>query len=286
MLPVAIKSILDQSFSDWELIIVNDGSTDNTEHVIKLFQDDRIKYFYQDNQERCVARNNGVDRAKGKYICFLDSDDYYFPERLERLQFEILKRNEPVAMIYTGICSKREDELIQKVEIPASAFSNNFDFVMRAVIGTSQTCIFREILLKHKFDPQFYIGEDMELWMRIVNEFPIIYFPDQFTVALTDHETRSVNVKNDNVYREVIRVFEYSKKNFHYPFTRKVSNEIYSECYLGIAKYFIYKKKKVKAIRNLLLSLLYDFGNEQFKYKLNIIVNIIFNFTKANELIN
>ena len=72
-----IESVQKQTFSDWELIIVDDGSTDDTKSVVKSVDDKRIQYVFQENAERSVARNNGFRHAKGQYICFLDSDDYY-----------------------------------------------------------------------------------------------------------------------------------------------------------------------------------------------------------------
>src|ERR1051325_3991500 len=66
-----IDSVLAQKFSSWELIIVDDGSTDNTGQVVKSFTDSRIHYVYQSNQERSAARNTGIKNSKGQYICFL-----------------------------------------------------------------------------------------------------------------------------------------------------------------------------------------------------------------------
>ena len=73
----SIQSALNQDFIDFEIIVIDDGSTDGTALAVKQFSDSRVKYFYQTNQERSAARNNGVLKSKGKFICFLDSDDYY-----------------------------------------------------------------------------------------------------------------------------------------------------------------------------------------------------------------
>jgi glycosyltransferase involved in cell wall biosynthesis len=80
-----IETVLSQTYPDFELIIVDDGSTDNTKDVIEevCSSDNRVRYIYQENQERCVARNNGIKNAKGKWICFLDSDDFYKSNHLQ-----------------------------------------------------------------------------------------------------------------------------------------------------------------------------------------------------------
>lgn len=76
MLPKAIESVLAQTYPNWELIIVDDGSTDNTKELVANFieKDGRIKYIYQENAERSAARNNGIKNAKGEYICFLEQN--------------------------------------------------------------------------------------------------------------------------------------------------------------------------------------------------------------------
>ena len=88
MIRLAIESVLSQTYNDWELIIVDDGSTDKTKDVIDKFieKDNRVKYLYQKNQERSAARNNGIKEAKGDWICFLDSDDIYHVNHLEEFK--------------------------------------------------------------------------------------------------------------------------------------------------------------------------------------------------------
>jgi glycosyltransferase involved in cell wall biosynthesis len=78
----AIQSVLDQTYENWELIIIDDGSTDSTAQIIKGNNDNRIRYFFQKNAERSVARNNGILKANGEWICFLDSDDYFLSNHL------------------------------------------------------------------------------------------------------------------------------------------------------------------------------------------------------------
>jgi glycosyltransferase involved in cell wall biosynthesis len=85
LLPRAIKSVLNQTFQDFELIVVDDGSTDNTRKVVEEFQkgDSRVKYFYKENGGPGSARNFGLKNAKGNFVIFLDSDDMFLPYILE-----------------------------------------------------------------------------------------------------------------------------------------------------------------------------------------------------------
>ena len=84
-LPRAINSVLKQDVSNWELIIVDDGSTDETGKIAKQYNDRRIKYVYQENKGEAGARNTGIKNAKATYICFLDSDDEYLEHHLKIL---------------------------------------------------------------------------------------------------------------------------------------------------------------------------------------------------------
>jgi glycosyltransferase involved in cell wall biosynthesis len=86
----SIESVLRQSFEDFEIIVVDDGSTDETAAVAGSFTDPRIKYIFQENKERSAARNNGIKNASGEYICFLDSDDIFYPEHLAALHEAIV----------------------------------------------------------------------------------------------------------------------------------------------------------------------------------------------------
>ena len=87
---VAIKSVLSQSYKEFELIIIDDGSTDKTKELIEFIDDRRIQYFYQENQGSSVARNLGVEKSEGDFIAFLDSDDCWLEDKLEK-QFSFLK---------------------------------------------------------------------------------------------------------------------------------------------------------------------------------------------------
>ncbi|MCH2228037.1 MAG: glycosyltransferase [Candidatus Caenarcaniphilales bacterium] len=99
-----INSILQQTYKNFEIIFIDDGSTDNTEEVLKPFidKDSRLKYFKQVNSERAVARSYGISKAEGKYVCLVDSDDTWLPNKLET-QLNIMENNPNIVLCYAAV---------------------------------------------------------------------------------------------------------------------------------------------------------------------------------------
>jgi len=288
LLPRAIDSVLKQTFADWEVIIVDDGSKDNTKEVVEKYADQRIRYIYQTNAERSVARNNGIDNAKGQYICFLDSDDYYLPNRLELLHHELINRGMPVGIFYTGLLvDMGRAEMLKSVV--AEQGKNIFEKIALSVIHSQQVCGHRSVFENNKYDKQFHIGEDMELWLRIAEHYPFVYLDDQYTIVAVDHEDRSVNVRKYNSYAHQLRLFRYIFTPPH-PGS-KISPEIkaglVANAYFGVAKYFIYNNRRIAAIMNMVQSIFADLRSNQLKFKVNILLRLLTytSMQKVQELI-
>ncbi|PEK30768.1 glycosyl transferase [Bacillus toyonensis] len=129
-----IKSVLNQTYSNWEMLIVDDCSKDDTEEVINKFKDPRIKYFkLEKNSGAAVARNEALKRARGKYIAFLDADDMWKPDKLEK-QLNFMIKNK-IGFSFTGYEILREGEQGNKV-INVPSRLNYSQFMKNTIIGT------------------------------------------------------------------------------------------------------------------------------------------------------
>ncbi|MHC0445698.1 glycosyltransferase family 2 protein [Flavobacterium sp. 3-218] len=186
-----VKSILGQTFIDYEIIIINDGSTDASEIIVRNFNDKRIKIFNQKNQGVSVARNFGIGKSSGKFIAFLDADDYWFPNHLEELNKLIL--DFPNCGIY---CSRYKTKIsTNHFKIPVfQGITNSFSGIINdyfysnqpsRITWTSCLAISKEILENTGgFTPGVTNGQDLELWTKIgIN----------FSVAITNKTTAVYN---------------------------------------------------------------------------------------------
>ena len=175
-----IKSVLSQTFTDYEVIVINDGSTDESETIIKLLNDNRIQLFNQQNEGVSVARNLGIEKATGKLIAFMDADDYWFPKHLEELA--ALYHNFPNCGMY---CSRYQIQTTAKhFQTPHyNAIDNSFRGIVEdyffsnspfRITWTSCLAVPKEVLEKiGGFTPTVTNGQDLELWTKIGIEYPV-----------------------------------------------------------------------------------------------------------------
>ena len=184
----AIESVLNQSCAAWELIVVDDGSTDATRQVVTAYDDARIRYQFQRNRGNSRARNHGIQLARGLYICFLDSDDQYLEDHLSVLRTHILRRASPVAFFHTlhykdtnGVRSSR----------PLRADSRD-RIQFWSCPHINSVCVHSRILSSMRFNPQLRIHEDAELWGRIAAQYTVHTIPQYTTVTYRGHASLTV----------------------------------------------------------------------------------------------
>lgn len=213
-----IESVLSQTFIDYEIIIVNDGSTDLSEAKISAFKDNRIKYYSKKNEGVALARNFGIEKATADYICFLDADDYWYPtflETMHRYSSELPEQKVFAAAI--EIETKNKTIPAHYSILPTSDFQivNFFDASQKeCALWTSSVCIHKSVFEKvGDFDTNIKHGEDTELWIRIGLQFPIVFI--RKILARYVYDDKSIS-RNSNYYFEQYTFDKYAleeKKN-------------------------------------------------------------------------
>ncbi len=182
LLQKAASSVLAQSFKDLELIIVDDGSGDETPSVVESFKDRRIIYCRQENKGVSAARNLGLSASRGEYVAFLDSDDYWLPEKL-RLQHEFM-RETGFMISQTGEIwvrsGNRVNPMNKHAKLSGWIFEKSLDICL-----VSPSCVMMDRALVHKgyyFDEKLMACEDYDLWLRISLNYPLGFLPIDLTV--------------------------------------------------------------------------------------------------------
>ena len=196
----AIDSVLSQSFADYEIIIVDDGSTDNTAQAVGRYGE-KVRYIRQDNAGPAAARNRGICEAKGQWIAFLDADDEWLADKL-RLQMEILKKNPELKWCGSNFAlelagNKRpalNPEVIKKTLAGRDYFQNYFRDSIKghsptAIITSTITLIIHQSVFKEVglFDTNLLRQEDCDMWVRIACRWPQIgYTAEPLAIAHLD----------------------------------------------------------------------------------------------------
>ncbi|MBK6935111.1 MAG: glycosyltransferase family 2 protein [Bacteroidales bacterium] len=183
-----INSLLNQTYQDFEIIIVDDGSTDNTEEIIKKLQekDKRIKYIkLKTNKGAATARNIGIKAARGEYIAFQDSDDEWMHEKLEK-QVKVLDTSSKEVVVYTGFWKL---ECNKKTYIPNKNISNKEGNIHKELlkvnlIGTPSILLYKQSLEKiGAFDENLPRLQDWDLSIRLSEFYEFILIDEPLFIA-------------------------------------------------------------------------------------------------------
>lgn len=175
-----LNSVLNQTFTDYEIIIINDGSTDNGEIKVLGFNDSRIHLYNQKNQGASVARNLGIEKANSDYIAFLDADDLWMANHLETLK--TLIQNFSNAGIFASryeLVFNNGKNYIPKFNGIATDFegivSDYFEASLTYPISTSSSIVIPKYVFKETgyFKPAISSGQDVDMWIRIASKYPV-----------------------------------------------------------------------------------------------------------------
>jgi len=167
----AIESIVSQNYGELEIIVVNDGSTDDTEEVAKSHKE--VKYIYQVNAGLSAARNKGIEHSSGEYLIFLDSDDVLLPGSIAS-QIQMMREDKAVAFISGGYVTADANLKILWESKTSVSYAHFKNFLLGNFIGMHAAVIYRRFVFNEfSFDPELKACEDYDLYLKIASKYDV-----------------------------------------------------------------------------------------------------------------
>ena len=207
-LKIAIESILSQTYTDFELLIINDGSTDKSAEIIQSYQDNRIRFLENDgNKGIFYTRNRLFDEAKGKYIAILDCDDYAEPTRLEK-QVDFLDKNEEFGSVGSWITLIDEENTIKgawQLEHRPERISAKLLFFNQFA---QSSVMIRKKISDLKYRKETPLAEDYDLWVRISQKTRVTNLAESL-VKYRLHADNISQTKEKELQDNVFKIYKY-----------------------------------------------------------------------------
>ena len=245
----AIESILQQTFTNFELLIINDGSTDKSEEIILSYDDKRIKYLKNEKNLRLIATlNKGFELATGKYVVRADADDINYLNRLQ-LQYDFMEQHPEVGLLGTGFETFGND-----IETKVTQYAPDHNTIclkhLYQIHLSHGTSIFRMSVIKQHallFDPAYEHAEDYELWTRISKVCKLANLQQML------YRVRQHNSKVSELYAQVQQQNSLRIKQNLFSALGATLSEKEIELYEKIAQHeYVNNKGFVEAAKNLL----------------------------------
>ncbi|WP_099191468.1 glycosyltransferase [Tepidibacter mesophilus] len=197
----AIESVFNQTFQDIEVIVVDDGSTDNTKDLLIKYKN-KIKYYYQNHKGPASARNLGIKNSNSSYICFLDSDDIFMPDKLQ-IQIDTFNSisNNSIALLYSNFTAvnKKLNLNIQHYQCPKFKSHQhelrhliNHNFINTSTVMIKKDCLYEVGL----FDEKFKYLEDYDLWLKLGFKYEFFHIPKYLVKTRSHSKNYSRQVNN------------------------------------------------------------------------------------------
>jgi glycosyltransferase involved in cell wall biosynthesis len=258
----AIDSALSQTYQNIEIIVVDDGSTDNTGRIIEGYGS-RIKYFYQDNSGLAKTRNRGLREASGKYLAFLDADDYWLPQKLE-LQLREFNDCPEIGLVHCAVQKIDEHGNIQQFYYKNNYSTGNifYPLLLRKTHIASSAVVFKQDCVKQLgyLDESMkqYGGEDREFMLRICKKYSIRYIDNPLVMYTLRNDSLTCSRKTCNMIHGRHLTVEKATASIHPSWLKKIlKNRALSAIYLEFGYESLAYNKPIQALCELVKSILY-----------------------------
>lgn len=212
----SLKSVINQSYTDMEIIVVDDGSKDHTEDVVKSIGDARIRYIrYENNRGACYARNIGISEAQGNYIAFHDSDDIWKENKLEQ-QLEYIINSDADIVLCKIKVNKSKGKIEYYPELNESG-AVAFQTILSGGVGSTQTFFAKSEVFKNiRFDEEMPRSQDTEVLIRIAKKYKVHYMNEVLCMKYDQDDSITKNISNMVTAQE--RILNKFQEDFHmYP---------------------------------------------------------------------
>lgn len=210
----AINSVINQSYDNWELIIINDGSTDDTEEIVKKFIDNRIKYFFQKNKGVSSARNRGLQEMQGEYFCFLDADDS-LPYKSLEARYNVFVEN-PETSFVDGVVIVKDENLQNVIRTYFPKFKG---IPWKELISLSDKCFFgptwmvKNERISYKFEETLTHGEDLLFYISISANGIYNYTQETILFYRKGYQSAMTNLIGlEEGYKKIYKILKYQFK--------------------------------------------------------------------------
>ncbi|RLJ09520.1 MAG: glycosyltransferase family 2 protein [Candidatus Aenigmatarchaeota archaeon] len=214
-LKIAVESVLEQDFDDFELLVIDDGSTDNTKQIIENINNPKIRYFYQQNQGPSSARNLGIKQAKGEWLCFLDSDDRFRKNKLSTA-YEYIKKYPEYKIFHTEEIWYKNGKFLSPKKTHKKPNGYVFENALKICCISLSTAIIHKNVFKKigLFDENFPACEDYEFWLRATFAYPVKLIPRYLTIkegGRPDQQSKAVSALDKYRYKAIKKLISTQK---------------------------------------------------------------------------
>jgi glycosyltransferase involved in cell wall biosynthesis len=287
LLQKAIDSVFEQTIIDWELVIVNDCSTDGTEQFLNSLNHPQIKVVNNPvNLHKGGARNIGIDNCSGQFVCFLDDDDYYLSHHLEVFAKKIKEVGQDFGLMFTQPISQKHDSNVFSHKNYLSVYDGQnavaYLFHHKNGVPTPRACVPLKVLKMFPFNPNIRIGQDTELFMRIAAEYPIYPILEHTSVQVNHDNNSGAHKYNSGLDRLKGYDYIFSNPKVSSKIPKKLKNYMISYCYRRMCEHYNYIGNRRASFRSALMAFYYSPFDKDWKIKL---VDILYNFPLMGKYI-